>query len=764
MASMKFRIFCGAAAILVWPGVVYAQEGAVDSDGAMQATGLEDIVVTATRSETVLQKTPVAITAFSGKSLEEKGIRNLQDLQTYTPNLSVNGRAGGGGVAGSIAIRGMGVDATNSLAAVGVYVDDVYFAASRGNILGLLDLSRIEVLRGPQGTLFGRNTIAGAIQYVTNDPKQEFGGYVSGDIGNLERADVEGAVNVPISDTFAVRVAAKYNSRDGYVHDDFADVNRGSEKSWGVRVKTRWTPTDRLTIDLKGEYAHMETNGRAALVDLVNPNAQFVALGTAFGETRPLTDAYLSSNFHPGDYRSAGFNAPDFFKYRGYTLQGIVKYDVSDDLTIKSITAKNWSRSSLATDSDLTPLSFLALREPSNKTDTFTQELQLIGNAAEDKLHYTLGVYYYDEFFGRVPGYGLTLGLVDTGFVYGNPVAKTKSLSGYGQVRYDVTDSLTASVGLRYSHDKVTGYLDGVNNASPGVVKFNDWSPHFGLDLKVTPDVMIYAKASKGFRAGGFTPALQFVGTYPGGNLPFDPETAWTYEAGLRLELLDRRLRINPTFFLTDWKDIQFNAIQVVGNSPVPITNNAGDARIKGFELETQFAATDRLTLSGSLALLDSHYTRVVPIFHTIFPTGWTILAGPPFIAPNSVAVVPDLTLQNELPQAPETKFTIGAKYTLPLANEAKLTANVNYSWTDRQKSAVMLTGAVEMPSYGLLNGRLEYTSGDDLFSVAVYGRNLTNEYYLIGGQDFAAGYTGGARELNPGLPREFGLEARINF
>jgi iron complex outermembrane recepter protein len=746
------------AAAAAFPGVAWAQ--ADDTAGS----GLADIVVTATRSETNLQDTPIAITAFDSKTLEDKSIRSLQDVATFTPNLSIAGRAGGGGVAGSVAIRGMGVDSTNSQAAVGTYVDDVYFAASRGNILGLLDVDRIEVLRGPQGTLFGRNTIGGAIQYVTKNPGKELGGYLSGAFGNQKLREIEGSINLPVGDTLAVRVAAKYDERGGYVRDLLNGIDRGAEKSWGIRGKIRWTPTDSLTVDIKAEYNHMETNGHAVLVDSINPNAQFIALGTAFGETRPFTNAYLSSNFHPGDYASAGFDAPDFFRNTGYVLQGVIQYDLSDDLTFKSITAKTWDRNSLAWDADLSPLSFLAVRSPNDRTETFSQELQLLGKAADDRLDYTLGVYYFDNSSIQSPGNGLVLGLVDTGFVYGNPASERKAIAGYAQVGYKLTDSLTTTVGLRYSHEKVTGYLDGVTNATPGKVTFNDWSPYFGVNLNITPDIMLYAKASKGFRAGGFTPALQFIGTFDGGNMPFDPETAWTYEIGARMEFMDKRIRINPTFFLTDWKDIQFNAIQVVGNTPVPITDNAGDARLKGFELEAQFAVTDQLTLSGSLSLLDSHYTRVVPIFHAIFPTGWTILAGPPFIAPNSVDFVPDLTLDNELPQAPETRFTLGARYSVPLSDSSRLTANLNYSWTDRQKSAVMLTGAVEMPSHGLLNGRLEYSFANDRFSVAAYGRNLTNEYYLIGGQDFAAGYTGGSRELDPGRPREFGIELRTSF
>jgi iron complex outermembrane receptor protein len=766
MISMsRMAYLCATAAILAFPAHAIAQSaGSQESPADDQNVGLEDIIVTATRSETSLQDTPIAITAFSSKSLEEKSMRSLQDVATSTPNLSLVGRAGTGGAGGSIAIRGIGVDAVDSSAAVGTYIDEVYFGSTRGNILGLLDVNRIEVLRGPQGTLFGRNTIAGAIQYVTMDPStQEIGGYLSGALGNFKRKDIEAAINVPLSDTLAIRVAGKYNDRDGYVYDRFAKINRGGDESVGARIKLRWMPTERLTIDLKGEYVDTKTNGHATLVDLINPNAQFAAVAAAFGETRPFDNRYLSPNFKPGDYESAGYNADDYFKFDAYTAQGIIRFELTDELSLKSITAKAWYHNALAWDGDLTPLSILSVLPANDRTQVFTQELQLQGRLLDNRLHFTLGGYYFNSDQKQNPGTAVVIGLTPPQLPYGNPRLQQESFAGYVHSTFDLTDALTATLGVRYSHEVIKGSLMGTT--SPDKVTFNDWSPNIGLDFKVAPHIMLYAKASKGFRAGGFTPSLALIGAqYPSGNRPFGPETAWTYEAGARLEFLDRRLRINPTVFLTDWTNSQFNSIDVVGNTPVPVTKNAGDARIKGFELESQLLVTDQLTLSGSLALLESHYTRVDPILHTIFPTGWTILPTPPFAVPNSVVLVPDLTLNNELQQSPKAKFTLGARYELPLANDGKIVANLDYSWTARQVANVMLTASVNLPSYGLLNGRLTYTAPNDRFKVSAYGRNLTNEYYLIGGTDFANGYTAGSRELDPGLPREFGVEVRFNF
>jgi iron complex outermembrane receptor protein len=747
-------LYCGvAAASLFSAAAARADQATADT----KSTPLEQIVVTATREQTNLQKTPIAVTALSAQTLRDRGATTLLDVTNYVPSLSIGSRSGTSSANGAVAIRGMGVDATASSAAVGIYVDDVYFPSGPGNLLGLFDVNRVEVLRGPQGTLFGRNTIAGAIQYVSNQPTNQFGGYVDFIGGNYARADVQGALNIPIGDNFALRISAASNQEGGYVHDDFANVNRGAERTNQARVQARWTPNDRLTVDLKGEYIHESTNGRAVLVAGVNPNSEFVGLAELFGETRPLDNRYLS----PNHYESAGFNAPDYFHFEYSEIQGIIQYKLTDSIDIKSITAYSFTRDRLAQDFDNTPLSILSAQPAHDNISMLTEELRLTGTSLADRFHWTVGGYIYDSSEREDPGQATILGFGPPNLAFGNPASDVSSRAVYGQATYNLTDRLSLTAGLRYSHETNTGFLIG--QTAPVAATFTNTSPHLGANLQVTPDVMLYVKASEGFRAGGITANAAL----PGGGLPYSPETAWTYEAGARMEFLDHRWRLNPTVFLTDWKDIQFNSLIPTATTVVAATQNAGDARIKGFELESQFAVTDRLTLTGSMSLLDGHYTRVGDLTYATYPFGFLATFPNPatgLVLPGSTVILPNITLKQPLQRAPKVKFAIGGNYTQPLAGDAKLIASLDYAWTDKQNSAVTISDAVQLPSYGLLNARLEYQAPGARWSVAAFATNLTNQFYLIGGVDFAKGYTTGTTELDPGRPREFGVELRARF
>lgn len=743
---------CGAAVALMSAAAARAGEATPD-----RPAQLEEVVVTAQRTETNLQQTPIAVTALSGDALRSRNVSSLLDITSYVPSLSIGSRSGTSTANGGVSIRGMGVDATDSSAAVGIYVDEVYLPSGPGNLLGLFDVDRVEVLRGPQGTLFGRNTIAGAIQYVTTKPEQRFGGYLDAIGGAYGRADIQGVLNVPLGDSFAVRVSGASTARSGFVDDVLNGTKRGADRTHEGRLQARWTPTDRLTIDLKGEVIAERTNGRAVTVAGVNPNAQFVGLAQLFGETHPLDNRYVST----GKYSFAGFNAPDYFRFNYSEVQAVINYKITDDIDLKSISAYSSSRSRMAQDFDNTPLSILSSTPARINLDVFTQELQLSQQSPSSRLRWTAGAYYYDSQDRRNPGQGIVLGFGPTMFPYGNPATDITSEAVYGQATYDLTDRLSATAGLRYSHEKNSAWLEGTT--TPVSATFNNTSPHLGLDFKVNEDMMLYAKASKGFRAGGLTPNAAL----PGGGLAYAPETAWTYEAGARMEFLDHRLRVNPTLFFTDWKSIQFNVLIPTAATVVAATANAGDAHIKGFELESQFAATDRLLLSGSMSLLDGEYTRVGNLTRFVYPFGFLATFPNPAtgqVLPGSTIVLPNLTLDTPLQRAPKSKVSVGARYTYPLAGDSKLVGSLDYSWTAKQNSAVTIADAVVMPAYGLLSARLQYDAPGGRWSAAAFATNLTNEYYLVGGVDFAGGYTVGTKELDVGRPREWGIELRDRF
>jgi iron complex outermembrane receptor protein len=414
MRRTSFRaLYCCAAATLTSLSVAQAQTSATDSDAR-----LEEIVITATRTETNLQQTPIAVTAISAEALQDRNVATILDIGNYVPSLSIGSRSGTSTANGGVSIRGMGVDSFGSSAAVGIYVDDVYFASGPGNLLGLLDVDRVEVLRGPQGTLFGRNTIAGAIQYVTRAPNREFGGYITATGGNFDRRDFQGVINIPLGDTFAVRLVGSSTDRGGYIHDLFTGAERGADRTQTARLKARWTPSDRLTVDLKGEYVNERTNGRAVLIDEVNPNAQFVGLAGFLGETRPLDNSYLS----PNDHSFAGFNAPDYLHFHTSVGEAVINYRLSDDFNIKSITAYSKYGNRLAQDFDATPLSILSGVPSHDDTNVLSQELQLGGKSLSNRLKWTAGAFYYDSKERQDPGQQIVLGLAPP-----NPVRQTSA-------------------------------------------------------------------------------------------------------------------------------------------------------------------------------------------------------------------------------------------------------------------------------------------------------------------------------------------------
>jgi iron complex outermembrane recepter protein len=756
----KFTLFSGAAMFALSLALTATATNAQNVEPDQASNG--DIIVTAQRVETNLQNTPIAITALSGEALAQRGATSLIDVQNFTPSLVVSSRSTTGAARAGFTIRGIGVDSNSSSNAVGLYVDDVYYSSAAGNLLGLFDVERVEVLRGPQGTLFGRNTIAGAVQYISTKPSSELGGFVAGTYGNLDRAEIGGAINLPIGDTLAVRVSGRYDRRGGYVHDILNNVDVGRDVTKQGRVALRWTPTSSLTIDLKGEYLDFENNGRASTVRAFNPSitpgpggaAPLVLRAIAFGLNRALVGTVPV----PKDrYSLAGYNAFDgqVFDYR--TVQGKIVWDVTDSLTIKSISAYSKAKDFDSQDVDLSPLSVLGGSRGHVTSELFTQELQLIGSALEDKLHYTLGGYYYDE-SNTVDNQFLKFG---TSALVLAPTAgdfRTNTLSKalYGQLTFDVSDQLSVTGGLRYSRDTVEALFlnrqapnpaDPANPIeSPAVfvpvkTQISDWSPHIGVNFQIDDNKLVYAKASKGFRPGGFNINAALPSTPEisgGGYRSFGAETAWTYEAGTRLQFLDRRIRVNPTVFYTDWKNIQFNRAILLGNPATlnTVTDNAGDGRIWGVELEWQAGVTKALELHGSFSYLNAKYK--------------SILSG--------VGV----TLGSEFQHTPAIKYSLGARYTVPMANDDRLILSADWAWTDEQRSAVSNSDFITQPAYGLLNGRIEYRMLDNKLSLSVYGTNLLDKYHLIGGVNGFS--TFGAVENDLGRPREFGISARFNF
>jgi iron complex outermembrane receptor protein len=719
---------------------------------------LEEIIVTAERVETSLQKTPISVTAFGAEELRQRGVTNLLEMSAFTPNLVVNTTPGNAITGGAFAIRGIGVDA--GLPSVGVYVDEVYFPSGSGNILGVFDLERIEVLRGPQGTLFGRNTIAGAVQYVTAKPALgDFNGSVSAVAGNTDREDLEGVLNVPMGEITAARFGFGTQTHGGYVHDTINDVERGEDKRKFGRAQVRVQPSERLTIDLKLEEMRQEGNGRASTLTGYDNSALFVQLAGLSGAPG-YTDAVLSK----GQYDLRGYNFPDFFDSEYQVGQLTVEYHVTDRITFKSISASSQTKTSDSTDFDLSDLNIIGFASTTD-LDVFNQEFRLTGRSMSDRLSWTTGLFYYESTSNSANA--IAIGLAPPGGQQGNPTQKSDSKAVYGQVSFGFTNRLEGTLGVRYTDEQAD--TQGLPSSS-----FTDTSPHIGLNFQASDDVLLYGKASKGFRAGG---------TSASGGLSrqYGPENAWTYEFGTRMEFADHRVRVNPTVFLTKWEDIQFRRLEPGIGTVAVLTQNAGSANIAGLELETQFAATDRLQVIAALSYLDAKYDEVdnsvlgqvyaVPFFlgSLIVPNLCDGKDDPPVAATNPALLTPQAialytcTGRSEMQTSPKYKVALGLRHELPLSNGGRLSTSVDYTHTDEMRSNVTVLDFVNLPSYDLLSARIQYSAPNDRWNVAIFGTNLTDEYYLIGGSDFFT-TTGASVVLDPGRPREVGVGFRVNF
>lgn len=829
----RSQYLCSVAfAACIFTSSAYAQDSQGNSEEP--SGGIGDIVVTAQKYEQNLQETPLSIVAVDGNQLVSMGVESLSGFDSFVPNVSIGGTMGQGNAIAAFSIRGIGGGASGFVtqeSSVGVYVDDVLFARPNGALLDLLDIERVEVLRGPQGTLFGRNTAGGAVRYVTKKPEfTDVSGNIKVQGGERDLFNVSGGLNLPLSESLALRASFAKKSRRGYIHRVNTDDYSGDEDSTVGRLQLRWKPTDRLDINITGDYIRSQDDGTATVANDFSatdlyPTALYGSAATGI-QARRLVPASVLPNLlnnlttggslagystaaqdiayytsqTSGRYEVYGPAVPDLNSLKSYGVSGTIAYDLSDTITIKSLTGYRNIKQVQNQDFDRLPLPIYSLNERIG-IEYATQELQLVGNSFDDKLKWVLGGFYYwdhaDDFRRRLGGsapsdsiFADDLSVINAttaGLGKGELELKqitTKSFAFFGQGTLAVTDQLRITAGLRYTEDQktYTGLrenrgrvcVDNASGAQTAVVggacavgttrtsvthttngKWKNWSPRFSIDYQWTPDIMTYVSASRGFKGGGFNdtvPTTCAVGdTTICGLTQFRPETLWSYEAGLRSDLLDHKLRFNFTAFYIKYSDLQ---IEYIDPTPPPtrFTLN-GNSTVKGFEAELMAAPVDGLLLRASVGHTDSTYDDDVK---------------------DAGGVV---KIQKTVPyfRSPRWSYTLGANYTLALG-ENDLSFDANWGWKASQASTAIPTNSIIMPSYGLLNGRIQYKSKAG-WSLAVFGNNLTNTYYYNSAFDPGGPSTQvsqgtslphdavfGFAMLDIGRPREFGVELAYKF
>lgn len=741
-----------AAAIV--PQAAWAQSA--DQAEAKPDDGIAEILVTAQRRSQSVQDVPIAIAALSGEQLAEAGVRDPRDLTLLVPSLSM--QAGTAASTTSLFIRGVGIGDFNSntTGAVGVYVDDVFLGANAGKLFNVFDSDGIEVLKGPQGTLYGRNTTGGAIRFSSRKPTEGLSGDFSALYGRFNEVRLEGGIGGAIvDDLIKVRVSGLYHRNDGTTFNR-ATGNRANDIDlWASRLIADITPSPDALIRVivhggrsKGGARQFQHRGQG--VDFLG-NPSFLPDGTpadGFG--------YADTDGNPwaGDYDVEGKERIDVF---GTSLTGQFTFG---GVQLTSITAYEQVNRATLEDTDASPNQVInAYYE--DRPRQFSQELRL-QSVGESDFTWILGGFYFHDKLRTDSGFDLLRGLRDPSAPLGgfDPVNSlgllrypytqmTDSFAVFGQGDYKLTDRLTATLGLRYSRDKIRmqfaslfdalGTVVPVKDYSDVIVPlldfddtetFNDLSWRAALNYN-TGDTLLYASFSKGYNSGGFaggasTDAAQVQ--------PFRSENLYAYELGIKTDLLDRKLRINASAFHYDYRDLQVFVFDLTGPVPVQRKLNAGNGRIWGFEAEVTARPTGNLELFSAITLMDTEYRN------------FAALGGADFSG-------------NRLVNAPNFAGTVGVRLTVPLKNGSELRANVDGNYV----SSILLfpdnAPQNRVDGYGLINSRLAWTSADDRYEVAIWGKNLTNKAFITAISPVIT-----QDQINFNEPRTYGVQVSIRF
>lgn len=773
-----------AIAAIALPGLAPAQE--------VGHFGLEEIVVTARKREENLQHTPVAVSAFTDYELKVRNITSTDSLADVTPNLTFESHAPGSGSnsAAQVFIRGIGQTDFTAVTdpGVGLYVDDVYYARSIGGVFDFLDVERIEILRGPQGTLFGRNTIGGAVSIHTRRPSDQFGGSIEAEVGSDAMQNVTFDINVPVLDTLLSKLTLSSRRRDGYVDRVYDGKKLGDHDALSGRLALQWQPTDSLEFFLSADVLKEREQGSPSVSVGLNDMQTFahvtnIQIPTCVSYGKPPAPP-VSTNGDPNclnyttfksKYKSEGTGkvASDL-DYWGASLS--VSWDVTEKLNIKSITAYRNLDSYSARDGDNTQYRIFETQDPF-KHEQWSQEFQFGGNAFEERLSWLVGLYYFQERADNPNPAQFPVPFIG-GFVSGGRT-DNDNFAIFGQATWDATEDLHFTVGLRYTDETkrfspysyipdggfyikggpgspAVRFYDCPTGAEPGCGgvpgrlftagdrlvpagwykrKFSDVTPMFNVAYDVTDEVMVYATWSQGFKSGGFD--QRYNADFLGGATSFKPETATTWELGMKSTWLDNMLRLNVAGFFTDYEDQHI----IVREGFAPITFNAGESNIKGFETEITFVPTDSWLMQVSVGYIDAGYTQLDP----------RVLQNSP------------ITKGTKLALTPEWSASAGIAYTREVGGWGTITPRVDWSYRSEIWNDAINTPQIRQKGYHLINASVAFVSTDQKWELILSGRNLNDKEYLAAGLS-ALGTAGAVSEAVFSRGSEWSLSAKYHF
>ena len=734
--------------------------------------GAGDVVVTATRmGATSLQKTPLAVSVLSSADLDRSAATDVRDLVQLTPNLNVSQNT----ASPLIYIRGIGTNAilNGSDPDVTVQIDGVYLARAFEQFTDFFDVQRLEVLRGPQGTLYGRNAVGGVINIISRPPTDTFTGKVQATVGNYGTFQGQGYVSGPIvKGLLDASVAVNYLRHDGYIknliksgEDDFS-ANHG-----GVRVQLRFRPATWLDATTRFDYGRGDENTQSSVHLLVPAVLPY----TAFSVTTPTIFSSPIANSVVGNLKKAAHDQPLTLTKNDWGVSEDINVDLSDSMTLKSLTAYRFGTYNVLTDNDGTEVAGLITRL-ADTSRQFSQEFDLTGHF--NKLTYVVGVYYFRENERNIGSTASPPGparpAAAASFALIQPYSRATSKAVFAQASYSVTPALKLTVGGRYTSDekyfvantRASVYANApiIGAVFPGFPfiytsdpTFHAFTPKVGVEWQATRDVFVYASYTKGFKSGGNNSTVGCNSTsapavYAAclGTIVFQPEKIDSYEAGIKTFLFDRRVTANLTGFYYDYKNLQVQSVLAPG---VVNIGNAATARTKGLEFETQAKLTDELVVSGNVSYLHARYLD--------YPGASVPSALRPFVntLPNYNAASNTVNASgNRLTNAPDFSFNVASQYTRS-TSIGSVYGRAEFSFQSRIYFEAANAPIMSQGKFGLLNLAVGYTSNDGAWTAAVVAKNVLDRQYYTSA--FASGIVPAGLS---GAPRTVQLRVSRNF
>jgi iron complex outermembrane receptor protein len=676
MKSMRSRKSLGIAAVLMSCAMANAAEPVDD-------TQVEVLVITAEKREASLMDTAASVSAFDGTTLDESVARDINDVGMLMPSLIVNQE-----LVTKIFVRGVGTENLTSGGdpGVAVNIDGAYVARTSAANFDLYDVERVEALRGPQGTLYGRNATGGAINIISRAPTEEFGGDIRGEIGNFEYARLGVTLNGPlIEEKLLGRVSLIKSEHDGYTPNRTTNDALDDQDLLAGRVRLRYLPTDALTIDLISDYS-----------DADNRQAPFKILESApsIFELPPF------NGNDPVDSRAVTHDVEDVMRQKqvGHVLE--VNW-MLDGLTLTSITGYRDTAFFSLFDGDSTDGNFQNFSDDS-EFEQYSQELRLTSDSS-GPLEWLVGLYYFNDegtshVFIEIPGFGFNIDH--------RADLETDAYAVFGQATYGVTDALRLTVGMRYSDEQrdaeqVSDF--GFGNVARQDLDSDDsaWTPKYGIEYSLNDDTLLYANYTKGFKSGGFV----FNGFQPS----YDPESVWVLDGGVKTQFFDGRMQASLSAFYYDYTDMQVSVFEQF----VATIRNAADATIYGAELEVSARPAEGLDVDVGISLLHTEYDEFV----TQDPTQ---------------PAVPSVDLGgNELPRAPDFSSTVGVQYTHALQSIGSMAYRVGYRYQSESYFNPFNRDRSEQDALNLVDTRISLTSMDGTWEIAGYVKNLLDEEYF---------------------------------